>query len=505
VTESPELAPFDEHNRELASQAHPPAWRNPTPAGRYNLVAVGGGTAGIIAALATAGLGGKAALVERRLLGGDCLNFGCVPSKALLQAARAAHQAATSGEYGCRLAGPVGVDFAAVMERMRRLRARISHHDSAERFSSLGVDVYLGQARFTGPGSLEVAGARLDFSRAVVATGARPADPGIAGLAEAGYQTNETIFSLVELPPRLIVVGAGPVGCELAQAFRRFGSEVHLVNRSDALLPKEDPTAAAVVRRQFEREGIHLHLGWQLVGAERTGGSKGLVIERGGLRQKLFADEILVAVGRAPNVEGLGLEAAGVAWTTEGVTVDDRLRTTNRCIFAAGDVCSRQQFTHAADAMARLCVANALFVGRKRMSGLVIPRTTYTDPELAHVGLTPTEAAERGIAIDTHRAELAEVDRAVLDGRTEGFAAVHTRRGTGRVVGATIVASHAGEMIGEMSLVMTRKLPLGAVAATIHCYPTQAAAWKRIADAYNRTRLTPRVARLLAAWLRWRR
>jgi pyruvate/2-oxoglutarate dehydrogenase complex dihydrolipoamide dehydrogenase (E3) component len=501
----PQLTPDDEFNQTLVANAHPSPWQNPRPEGRYNLVAVGGGTAGIIAALGAAGLGGRAAIVERHLLGGDCLNYGCVPSKALLRCARAVRQTALGAEYGFVVDGAVRADFPAVMQRLRRLRAQISRHDSAQRFAGLGVDVFLGSAAFTGHDSLEVGGQTLRFARAVIATGGRAAAPALDGLAEVGYLTNETIFSLTELPRRLVVIGAGPVGCELAQAFRRFGSEVQLIGRGHAILPKEDPAAAGVVQAQLEREGVHLHLGWTTLRAERTGDSKSLLIERGGQKQKLIADEFLVAVGRRPNVEGLGLEAAGVAYTDRGVSVDDHLRTSNRAIFAAGDVCSKQKFTHAADAMARLCIQNALFLGRKRLSRLVIPRCTYTDPELAHVGLTPAEAAAQGVEIDSYRTDLKDVDRAIVDGEDQGFAVVHTRRGTGRVVGATIVAAHAGEMIAEVTLLLTRKLALGALAGSIHCYPTQTEALKRIADAYARTRLTPRVARLLKKWLAWRR
>jgi pyruvate/2-oxoglutarate dehydrogenase complex dihydrolipoamide dehydrogenase (E3) component len=500
-----ELLPADEYNRELLSQVRPADWTHPAPAGRYNLVAVGGGTAGIIAALGTAGIGGRAALIERHLLGGDCLNFGCVPSKALLRSARAAYDAATCGEFGCRPAAPPDVDFSAVMERMRRLRAGISHHDSAARFKSLGVDVYLGTAAFTGPRTIEVAGARLEFARAVIATGGRPAEPGIDGLGEMGYLTNETVFSLTALPRRLIVVGAGPIGCELAQAFRRFGSEVHLVQRRDILLPREEPAAAEVVREQFASEGVSLHLGWTPLKAERTGDARTLLIERGGERRKLIADEVLVAVGRRPNFEGLGLEAAGVAHTAAGITVDDFLRTTNRRIYAAGDVCSRHKFTHAADAQARLCVQNALFWPMRRASRLVIPRCTYTDPEVGQVGLTRAEAAEQGIDIDTLHVPMSGVDRAIVDGETAGFAEVYVRRGTGRVLGATVVARHAGDLLGEITLLMTRGLPLSALSSTIHSYPTRAEVWRKAADLHQRSRLTPRVAGWLRRWLEWRR
>ena len=495
--------PTDEHDRLLIEHAHPSDWTTPIPDGRYNLVAIGGGTAGIIAALGAAGLGGQAALIERGLLGGDCLNYGCVPSKALLRSARAVQQLSQGDQYGFRLPGDPFCDFPAIMQRMRRLRARISRHDSAQRFQAEGVDVFFGQARFTGSNRIEVDGRELVFRRAVIATGGRPVVPAIPGIDTLDCLTNETIFSLAELPRRLIVIGGGPVGCELAQAFRRFGSEVHLVHRGESLLPKEELEASRLVQAQFEREGIHLHLGWNTEAAEKVGDAKGLVIERRGEKKKLLGDAVLAAAGRQPNVEDLGLEAAGVRWKAKGIDVDDRLRTSNRAIYAAGDVCSPYKFTHAADAMARLCIQNALFLGRKRVSALVIPRCTYTDPEVAQVGLTAREAAQRGIEIDTYRVELAEVDRAVVDGEDEGFAMVHTRRGSGRVLGATIVAEHAGEMIGEMTLLMTRKLGLSALAATIHCYPTQVEVLKRIADNYSRTRLTPLVSALAHKWLAW--
>ena len=476
---------------------------NPVAGGRYNLVAIGGGTAGLISALGAAGLGGRAALIERHRLGGDCLNYGCVPSKALLAAARAVYQLSLGERFGFRMAEPPQVDFPSIMQRMRRLRAEISRHDAAERLRSLGVDVYFGQAAFTGRDAIEVEGQTLRFRRAVIATGSEPAVPAIEGLAEVGFFTNQTIFSLVELPRRLIVLGGGPVGCELAQAFRRFGSEVHLIDHGRSLLNKESPEAARIVQAQFEREGIVLHLGWQTSAAEKMGDSKSLILERSGEKKKLIGDAILVAVGRRPQVDGLALEAAGVNYSERGVEVDDRMRTSNRAIYAAGDVCSTYRFTHAADAMARLCLQNALFFGRKRLSSLVIPRSTYTDPEVAHVGLTEAEAERRGIAIDTYRVDFSEVDRAVLDGEEQGFALVHARRG--RMVGATIVARHAGEMIGELSLLMTNRLPLGALARTIHCYPTQVEALKKIGDAYQRSRLTPFVAKLFRAWLAWRR
>ncbi|MCC6215717.1 MAG: mercuric reductase [Polyangiaceae bacterium] len=479
-------------------------WKNPTPSGRYNLVVVGAGTAGLVSAIGAAGLGAKVALVERGLMGGDCLNYGCVPSKALIRSARAVFDATHAGPFGLR-GGGATVDFSAIMERMRRLRAGIAHHDSAQRFREAGVEVFLGQGTFVGRSELQVGDARLRFAKAVIATGARAASPLIPGLAEVGFLTNETVFSLTELPRRLVVIGAGPIGCELAQAFRRFGSEVSIAARDPRLLPREDADAASVLAAQFEAEGIRLALGAKLVGAERRGADKVVLLERDGAREELVGDEVLVAVGRAPNVDGLGLDAAGVASNRRGVEVDDRLRTTNRDIFAAGDICSPYKFTHAADAMARVVIQNALFFGRKRSSSLVIPWSKYTDPEIAHVGLSPHEAAARRLEVRTLTVQLGDVDRAVLDGEPEGFARVHVAPGSGRILGATVVARHAGEMLGEVVLAMTEGIEIGALSRAIHAYPTQAEAWKRLGDAYQRTRLTPGMMAFFRRLLAWRR
>jgi pyruvate/2-oxoglutarate dehydrogenase complex dihydrolipoamide dehydrogenase (E3) component len=511
-----EVLPRDEHNLELLRQVHPPDWTNPPPRGKYDLVAIGGGTAGIIAALGTAGLSGRSALIERHLLGGDCLNYGCVPSKALIRAARAAYESLRIADFGIRIEDSEQSairnrqstispqSFADVMKRMRSLRAQISHHDSAQRFAGLGVDVFLGSAKFTGPHAVEVGSQKLEFKRCVIATGARAATPDIPGIEQVGYLTNENLFSLTELPRRLVVIGGGPIGCEMAQTFRRFGSQVELVHRGQRLLPKDDPPAAEIIQKQFAREGIVVHVGAKPVRCEQAADGKRLVIDVGGQQQTILTDAVLVAVGRSANVEGLGLEDAGVKYSPRGVEINDFLQTSNPRIYAAGDIAGRHQFTHAADAMARACIQNAFFFGRKRLSRMVMPWCTYTDPEVAHAGLTAQAAAKQGIAIDSYREELRRVDRAVLDGEEEGFAVVHCRRGTGNVVGATIVARHAGEMIGEISLLMTAGLSLGTLASTIHAYPTQVEVLKRIADQYNKTRLTPLVARLLKAVLSWR-
>jgi pyruvate/2-oxoglutarate dehydrogenase complex dihydrolipoamide dehydrogenase (E3) component/uncharacterized membrane protein YdjX (TVP38/TMEM64 family) len=498
----PLVLPDDQHNRMLLSHVHPANRVNPTPSGRYNLVVVGAGTAGLVSAAGAAGLGAKVALVERHLMGGDCLNVGCVPSKGLISAARVAARARRAGDLGVRI-GSVGVDFPAVMERMRRLRAQIAPNDGVERFTGLGVDVYLGTARFTGPGTVAVDGRTLEFSRAVIATGARAAAPPVPGLEETGYLTNETLFWLTALPPRLLVIGAGPIGCEMAQTFRSFGSEVTVLTTGPRILPKDDPDAAAIVARQLLADGVRLVYGARITRAERHGGEVTLHYEVAGAARQVVGDQILVAVGRAPNVEGLGLEEAGVRAERHGVVVDDHLRTSNPHVFAAGDVASRYQFTHTADALARIVIQNALFgtFGKKKASALTVPWCTYTTPEVAHVGLSEREANERGIAVSTITVPLHDVDRAVLDGEDDGFLRVHLRAGSDAIVGATLVASDAGSMISELTLAMSAGKGLGAIAATIHPYPTQAEVMKKAADAFNRTRLTPLVKKLFAWWL----
>jgi pyruvate/2-oxoglutarate dehydrogenase complex dihydrolipoamide dehydrogenase (E3) component len=338
---------------------------------------------------------------------------------------------------------------------------------------------------------VEVDGARLHFRRAVIATGGRPSLPPCPGLAEAGPLTNETVFWLEELPRRLLVIGAGPIGCELAQAFARFGSEVTLVNRGPQLLPREDRDAAAVVEGAMVRDGVRLQLGSKLLSAERAGDERVLEYERAGRRERAVADQILVAAGRRPNVESLGLERAGVRFTDRGVAVDRRLRTSNRSVYAVGDVCSPYQFTHVADAHARIVVQNALFFGRARADRLVIPWCTYTSPEIAHVGMYSEDARRAGLACETHTKSIEELDRAVLDGANEGFVRVHLKKGTDRILGATIVAEHAGDLISELTLAITAGIGLKKIAGTIHPYPTQGEMVRKVADAWRRTRLTP--------------
>jgi pyruvate/2-oxoglutarate dehydrogenase complex dihydrolipoamide dehydrogenase (E3) component len=394
------------------------------------------------------------------------------------------------------------------MARMRRLRARLGPVDSAARFRSLGVDVFLGDGRFTGPDALEVGGRTLRFVRAAVCTGARPAVPDVPGLRAAGYLTSETVFSLTELPVRLAVVGGGPIGCELAQCFARCGSRVALIERSGRILPREEADAAEIVARRLAADGVELLLDGRLARVDRSETGATLFIERTGATDSRVVDQILVAVGRVPNVAGIGLEAAGVAFDERrGVHVDDHLRTTNPRIYAAGDVCSPYQFTHAADAQAKVLVQNALFphplgLGRARASRLVIPWCTYTEPEVAQVGLLEDESH---VPVDVFTVPLAEVDRAVLDGQEEGYARVVLRKGTDRILGATVVAAHAGELISLFSLLMTARRGLSAAGSTVFPYPTQAEAIKKLASMWRRSGFRSFAKALLTRFFTWRR
>ncbi len=502
----PKILPDDPHNQSLISYVHPPEWKNPEPASRYNVVVIGAGAAGLVTSAGTAGLGGKVALMERNLLGGDCLNVGCVPSKCLIRSSRAVADIRWAGEYGINVSGEPEIDFGAVMERMRRLRSRIAPNDSAERFKGLGVDVFFGQAAFTGADTVEVDGLQLCFKKAVIATGARAAIPPIEGLAEAGALTNETVFSLTERPKRLAVIGAGPIGCELAQAFRRLGSEVVLFHDSAHILNREDADAAEIVQRTLVREGIQLVLNCNIQRVSVAEGGKVLHTEADGETAETVVDEILVGAGRQPNVEGLGLDRVGVEFDERrGVHVNDFLQTTNPRIYAAGDICMDFKFTHTADATARIVIQNALFGGRKKHCDLTVPWCTYTDPEIAHVGLYERDAQERGVELDTYTRELSDVDRAICEGDDDGFVRIHVRKGSDKILGATIVARHAGEMIGEITVAMAAGLGLGKLAGVIHPYPTQAEAIRQTGDAYNRTRLSPFVKKLFSKWLAWRR
>lgn len=490
------------HDRELCDNVRPTDWINPRPRDPYHLLVIGAGPAGLVAARGAAALGARVALIESHLLGGDCLNYGCVPSKTLIRSSRLYAEMRNAANYGVRPPDDIQVDFLMAMERMRRIRTRISRVDSASRLSSEGIDLFFGTARFTGGDAVDVDGIRLRFKKAMIATGSRSMLPTIPGLSDAGCLTNETVFDLTVLPPSLLVIGGGPLGCELAQAFSRFGSRVVIAHNQPLFLPKEERDAAQMVADALARDGVDIHLNTTAVNVRVEGGKKLVETVNDGNVATIVVDQILTGIGRVPAITGLDLEAAGVAYDAEGgIQVDDFLRTTNPRIYAAGDVCLEHKFTDTADASARIVVRNALFLGRQRVSALTIPWCTYTDPEIAHVGIYVKQARERGIPVKTFTVPMHDVDRAIADGEEDGFVKIHVRDGTDTILGATVVARHAGEMINGISLAMVAGIGLKAVARVIHTYPTQAEAIKMAANAHARTRLSPFLGWLLRKWV----
>ena len=471
---APSIRPFDAPNRRTIAQGHPTDWRPPRPKDMYELLVVGGGPCGLTAAITAAKAGHTVALAERNLTGGTCVNFGCTPSKSLLRAARAVFQARDGEKFGYTLGTAPRIDFAAVMTRVREMRAFSSSFDAVAVAAGAGIDVFLGDARFVARDTVEVDGRRLHFKKALIATGSGPAIPNIPGLAATRYLTNETVFELTELPRRLVCLGAGVANCELAQAFRRLGSEVDLVGSTERLLPAEAPAASEVVSKRLAAEGVRLHLGVR--GTTVDGGQQRLVLSD---RSELGFDAMLVAAGRKVNVDGMGLDTAGVKFSPAGIETDDELRTTNPAVYAAGDVAMPEKYTHAGIATAKVAVANALDGAGQRVSDLVIPHCTYTDPEVAQVGIIPPGAKEQGIAIDVHRLELAKVERAVIDGEADGFVALYTHNGV--IVGATFVAAHAGESLPLLTLAVAQRMTPADLAAVIACYPTQVEAIQRVA------------------------
>jgi pyruvate/2-oxoglutarate dehydrogenase complex dihydrolipoamide dehydrogenase (E3) component len=478
--------------------------RNLAPREPYHLLIVGAGPAGLTAAHAAARRGAKVALIERDLLGGTCLNKGCIPSKAIIRTSRLYREMRDAEQFGGRVPGEITVDFPEVMDRVRRIRARLSERHTPENLAAAGIDLYFGDARFTALDSVTVGGSVLRFKKALVATGGRPVRPPIPGLEEAGYLTYENVFDLTEGPKRLLVIGGGPVGCELAQAFARLGSRVTLVQDDPMFLGREERDAAQLLSDALARDGIEIHLDTQTTGVRVEGNDKVADLVHDDAKQTVAVDQILVGVGVAPNVQGLGLENAGVVYDpVGGVPVDDYLRTSNPRIFAAGDVCAGNKFPHIENAAAHIVVTNALFLGRRRLSAEAIPWCTFTDPEIAHVGMYVTEARQKNIPVKTFTVLMHEVDRAITDGEEEGFVKVHVREGTGKILGATVVASHAGDLINEISLAMNAGLDLDALALVNQPYPTQSQAIKMAAVAYVRSRRSSLRAWLTTTWLSW--
>ncbi|KAK9804451.1 hypothetical protein WJX73_003301 [Symbiochloris irregularis] len=506
----PETSPLDEHNIKLLDNVHPLGWQQPAERmKKYNLVIIGGGAGGLVSAAGSAGVGGKVALIEKHLMGGDCLNVGCVPSKALIRCANAARAARSGQEFGITV-GKVEVDFPGIMRRMRRLRADISPTDSCARFQTeLGIDIFQGTGKFIGPRLIEVNGQKIQFASAVIATGALARVPDIPGIHDVPYLTNATFFNLTELPERMVVMGSGPIGLELAQAMAVLGSKVTVIEKSARVMGREDPEAAKIVLAQMEKDGVEFITNAKIERFEKDSASSATLVHvdaKSG-KQTLHADAFLLAIGRVPTVKNLGLEEVGVEYTPErGIKIDDTLHTTASHVFAVGDCCDAgNKFTHASDFMARAVIRNALFFGSAKLSKLVIPRATYTEPEVAAVGATEDQLKKDGTEFLTIVREMADVDRARLDEQTEGFVKVLAKPGSGEIFGATIVAPDAGNMISEISVAMAAGMGLGTLASVIHPYPTQAEAIRQCGDLFNKTKLTPFVKGTFDKLLAFRR
>jgi pyruvate/2-oxoglutarate dehydrogenase complex dihydrolipoamide dehydrogenase (E3) component len=480
---------FDERTR--MKNIRPPTLRNPSSSEKYDLLIVGAGPAGLLSAQRAATQGAKVALIERNLLGGECLNTGCIPSKTIIRASRLYAEMRNAENFGARVPSGIQVDFPFLMERMKRVRTRIGNQNSLEKqLTSMGVELFRGQATFVQPLGVRVNERTLRFRKALIATGSRPMIPSIPGLEEAGFLTNENVFDLTELPRRLLVLGGGPLGCELAQAFCRLGSQVIIVQGEPMFLRQEERDAAQILSEALARDGIEIHLNTRAVSVRVDGNQKLIDLVSEDYKSTVTVDQILIGVGRTPNVEGLNLDAIGVKYDAEnGIRINDFFKTTNPKIFAAGDVCFEHTFTHIEDASAGIVVQNALFHGRERLSALTIPWCTYTDPEIAHVGVYVREAQKKGIAVKTFTVLMHDVDRAIADGEEEGFVKISVENDTDKILGATVVARHAGEMINDITLAMTSGIGLRALAKVIRAYPTQAQAIKMAADEYCRTHL----------------
>jgi pyruvate/2-oxoglutarate dehydrogenase complex dihydrolipoamide dehydrogenase (E3) component len=473
----------------------------------YNLVVIGGGAAGLVSAYIAATVNAKVALIEKHKMGGDCLNTGCVPSKALIRSAKMLNYARRAKDFGFKKA-TVDYDFAEVMERVQRVIANIEPHDSVERYTGLGVDVIAGEARLRTPYEVEVNGKTITTRNIIVATGARPTVPQIPGLENVAYLTSDTIWQLRERPERLLILGGGPIGCELAQCFQRLGCGVILVQRSARLLPREDSEIAAILEKRFSNEGMRVLTGHQALRFEVHHGESILVAEHRGQELRIAFDKVLFALGRSANVSGFGLEELGVQLSPQGtIRADDLLRTNYSNIYVCGDVAGPFQFTHTAAHQAWYAAVNALFSPFKkfRVDYSVIPWATFTDPEVARVGLNEREARQQGIAYEVSHYGIDDLDRAIADSEDHGFVKVLTVPGKDKILGVTIVGHHAGDMLAEFVMAMKYGLGLNKILATIHIYPTLTEANKYAAGVWRKNHKPEKILAWLARFHTWRR
>ena len=467
-------------------RVRPAGWKNPVMRNAYDLAIVGAGPAGMAAAESAARLGFSVALIERNRLGGNSLNAGSVPSKAIIRTARVCRATRDAEEFGAPVPAEPALEFGKVMARMRRIRTRIAEYHSAHELTALGVDLFFGAARFDSADTLCVGDAALHFKKALIATGARPRVPDIPGLEQTGYRTSATIFEMAALPKSLAIVGGGPLGCEMAQALCRLGSHVTIVQNDPKFLPREERDAAEILSRSMARDGVEIRLNTTVVAARRENGIKILQTVNNEVASDIRADEILLSVGRVANVEELALEAATIAFDPDqGIQVNDFLCSTNPNVYAAGDACLALKFTNAAQFSARLAVQNALMNAQQRQNNLAIPWCTYCDPEIAHIGLHVWEARQQSIPIKSFTVMMHDVDRAITDGQDIGFVKIHIAEGSDRILGATIVSSQASDLINEMAVVMSAGLGMMALAEVAHTYPAKSEAIMLAAQAYK--------------------
>lgn len=473
----------------------------------YNLVVLGAGSAGLVSSYIAAAVKARVALIEKHKMGGDCLNTGCVPSKALLRTAKMISYARRAREFGLQ-SNEVRFDFAEVMARVQQVIARVEPHDSVERYSGLGVEVIEGEARISGPWSVEVGGRTLTTRSIIIATGAAPLVPPIKGIGAIDYLTSDNLWGLRELPEKLVVLGGGPIGCEMTQAFARLGSRVIQVEMGERIVPREDPEVSAYLQEVFESEGIEVLTSHTAREVRVEEGRQWLICEHGGADVEVEFDRLLVAVGRKPNVSGFGLEELGVQISKRGtVEVDPLLRTNFPNIYCAGDVAGPYQFTHTASHQAWYAAVNALFGQFKtfKVDYRVIPWCTFTDAEIARVGLNETEAKEQGIVYEVTRYGIDDLDRAIADSEAHGWIKVLTRPGSDRILGATIVGDHAGDLLAEYVLAMKQNIGLNKILGTIHTYPTLAEANKMAAGEWKRAHAPEGLLRWIEKYHAWRR
>lgn len=472
-----------------------------------NVVVIGAGSAGLVSSIIAAGAKAKVVLIEKHRMGGDCLNTGCVPSKALIRSARVADYLKRASEFGIDDAKGT-VNFAKIMERVQRVVKAIEPHDSVERFTSLGVECVSGEAFITSPWTVQVGDRTITTRSIVIATGARPFVPPIPGLEQIDYLTSDSLWEIRELPQRLLVLGAGPIGCELAQSFARLGSEVTLIDQAPRIMPREDDDVAALVMQRFEQGGVCVLTGCKAKSFVLNEGGNALIAESANGDVTLSFDKVLIAIGRKANVEGFGLEELAMPLETRGtVKVNQYLQTAYPNIFACGDVAGPYQFTHMASFQAWFATLNALLGGLKKftVNYNVVPWATFTDPEVARVGLNEQEAQEQGIAYDLTRYEIDDLDRAIADEEAHGFVKVLTQPGSDRILGATIVGYHSGELITEFVLAMTHGLGLKKIGATTHIYPTLSEANRFAANAWRNARIPKHLLPWAEKFFRWRR